>query len=90
LLRLGFFVVLCCVFAGLLLIAQRRLTEPFTWADDLTLPHHEVRCAPQQNSLSIGSYGSKARITAPQHCCPLHLNEQTPTGRVQCRRYVHQ
>src|ERR1700738_1436557 len=43
-LRLGFFVVLYCVFAGLLLIAQRRLTEPFTWADDLTLPHHEVRC----------------------------------------------
>ena len=22
--------------------------------------------------------GSIARITAPQHCCPLHLNEQTP------------
>ena len=26
--------------------------------------------------------GSKARITAPQHCCPLHPNKQTPTGRV--------
>jgi hypothetical protein len=25
--------------------------------------------------------GSKARITAPQHCCPLHLNEQTPDRR---------
>jgi hypothetical protein len=25
-----------------------------------------------------------ARITAPQHCCPLHLNKQAPTGRVQC------
>jgi hypothetical protein len=24
--------------------------------------------------------GSKARITALQHFCPLHLNEQTPTG----------
>jgi hypothetical protein len=49
LLRLGFFVLLCCVFAGLGLIAQRRLTEPFTWADDPTLPHQEVRCAPQQH-----------------------------------------
>ncbi len=29
-LRLGFFVPLCCVFAGLRLIAQRHLTEPFT------------------------------------------------------------
>jgi hypothetical protein len=27
-LRVGFFVLLCCVFAGLRLIAQRRLTEP--------------------------------------------------------------
>ena len=24
------------------------------------------------------------RITAPQHCCPLHLNKQTLTERVQC------
>jgi putative ABC transport system substrate-binding protein len=28
--------------------------------------------------------GSKARITAPQHCCPLHPNKQTPIGRVRC------
>src|SRR3984893_1459021 len=28
--------------------------------------------------------GSKARITAPQHCCPLRLNKQTLTERVQC------
>ena len=34
------------------------------WADDHTLPHHEVRCAPQQNSLSIGSYGSLASKAA--------------------------
>src|SRR5258707_13339453 len=27
---------------------------------DHTLPHHEVRCAPQQNSLSTGSCGSNA------------------------------
>jgi hypothetical protein len=27
-------------------------------ADDRTLPHHEARCAPQQNSLSIDSFGS--------------------------------
>jgi hypothetical protein len=57
-LRLGFVVLACCAFAGLRLIVRRRLTEPFPWADDHTLPHHEVRCAPQQNSLSIGSYGS--------------------------------
>jgi hypothetical protein len=63
LLRFGFFVLLCCVFAGLRLITQRRLTEPFAWADDFTLPHREVRCAPQQNSLSIGSCGSFDRIT---------------------------
>jgi hypothetical protein len=24
-----------------------------------------------------GRYGSKARITAPQHCCPLHPNQRT-------------
>src|ERR1700756_168505 len=30
LLRLGFFVLLCCVFAGLRFMAQRRLTEPFS------------------------------------------------------------
>jgi hypothetical protein len=58
LLRLGFVVLACCAFAGLRVIVRRRLTEPFPWADDHTLPHHEVRCAPQQNSLSIGSYGS--------------------------------
>jgi hypothetical protein len=28
--------------------------------------------------------GSKARITAPQHCYPLRLNQQTLTERVQC------
>src|SRR6266566_5397405 len=59
-LRVGFVVLLCGVFAGLRLIARRRLTEP-PWADDHTLPHHEAYCAPQQNSLSIGSYGSKMR-----------------------------
>src|SRR6266436_2106565 len=58
LLRLGFVVLACCAFAGLRVIVRRRLTEPFPWADDHTLPHYEVRCAPQQNSLSIGSYGS--------------------------------
>ena len=34
--------------------------RPFPWADDHMLPHHEVRCAPQQNSLLIGSYVSRA------------------------------
>src|SRR6202047_5257917 len=29
-------------------------------------------------------FGSKARIIVPQHCCPLHPNKQTPTGRAQC------
>ena len=29
--------------------------QPLLWADDHILPHHEVGCAPQQNSLSIGS-----------------------------------
>ena len=33
---------------------RRRIRRPST------LPHHEFRCAPQQNSPSIGSYGSKA------------------------------
>jgi hypothetical protein len=33
-------------------------------ADDHRLPHHEVRCAPQQNSLSIGSYGSISTLLA--------------------------
>jgi hypothetical protein len=33
--------------------------------------------ASQQNWLPIGSYGSNARITAPQHFCPLHPNKQT-------------
>ncbi len=60
LLRLGSVVLACCAFAGLRAIVRRRLTEPFPWADDHTLPHHEVRCAPQQNSLSTGSCGSNA------------------------------
>ena len=60
LLRLGFVVLPCCVFAGLRVIVRRRLTEPLPWADEHTLPRHEVGCAPQQNSLSIGSYGSCA------------------------------
>jgi hypothetical protein len=55
-------------------MVRRHLTEPFPWADDHTLPHHDIRCAPQQNSLSIGSYGSKARITALQHGRLLHLD----------------
>src|SRR6476660_5221696 len=65
LLRLGFVVLPRCGFAGLRLILRRRLTEPFPWADDYTLPHHEGRCAPQQNSVSIGRYGSLPVFTAP-------------------------
>src|ERR1700730_2145374 len=34
-------------------------------------------CAPQQNSLSIGSSGSIARITALQQQWPVHLSQQT-------------
>src|SRR5215471_5431339 len=45
--RLGFVVLACCVFAGLRLIVQRRLAEPFPRANDRTLPHHGVRCASQ-------------------------------------------
>jgi putative ABC transport system substrate-binding protein len=42
-----------------------------------TLPHRwKPCCASQQDRLPIGGYGSIARITAPQHCCPLHLWEQ--------------
>jgi hypothetical protein len=55
---LGFVVLPCCVFAGLRLIVRRRFTETFLWADDHTLPHQGGRCAPQQNSASIGSFGS--------------------------------
>jgi hypothetical protein len=54
-LRLGFLVLPCCVFAGLPAYSAT-LSHG---ADDHTQPHHEARCAPQQNSLSIGSYGSK-------------------------------
>jgi hypothetical protein len=43
-----------------------------------------VRFAQQQSGgRNVGS-GSKARITAPQHCYPLRLNKQTLTERVQC------
>src|SRR5262249_40953776 len=57
-LRLGFVVPPRCVFAGLRLMVRRRLTDPFPWPDDRTLPHQGGRCAPQQNSVSIGRYGS--------------------------------
>src|ERR1700756_3872354 len=58
LLRLGFFVLLCCVFAGLRLIAQRRLTEPFTWTDDHTLPHHGVPlCVTANLAATTRSFG---------------------------------
>src|SRR5262249_9688088 len=62
LLRLGFVVLACCAFAGLRLIVPRRLTEPFTWADDQTLSHHGVRCAPQQNGSANGTDGSTAAM----------------------------
>src|SRR6516164_11231354 len=81
-LRLGFFVLLCCAFAGLRLMVQRRLTEPFPCVDDHTLPHHEVRRAQQQNSLVIGSYrsftsqGAAVRLAV----CPLHLQERRNIG----------
>src|SRR3974377_1744674 len=39
---LGFFGLLCCVVAGLRLIAQRRLTEPSHWADHHTLAMRPV------------------------------------------------
>jgi hypothetical protein len=60
LLRLGFFVLLCCVFAGLRLIAQRRLTEPFTWTDDHTLPHHGVPLCVTANLAAHVGVGSRA------------------------------
>src|SRR5262249_37101770 len=56
--RLGLVVLPCRVFAGLRLLVRGRLTEPLPWANDHTLPHYEAPCAPQQNSPSIGSYGS--------------------------------
>jgi hypothetical protein len=57
LLRSGLVVLACCVFAGLRLIVRRRLTEPFTGADDHTLPHHGVRCAPQQVHPRLAAMG---------------------------------
>src|SRR5580692_11081636 len=48
------------------------------------LAQQQVGCASQQNRPPFGRLGSKARITAPQHFCPLHPNKQIPTGRVQC------
>jgi hypothetical protein len=35
------------------------------------------------------SLGSKPEITAAQHFCPLHINKQTPAGRVQCDAKCH-
>src|SRR5262249_29475652 len=86
LLRSGFVLVACCVFAGLRLIVRRRLTEPLSLGDDHTLPHHEVRCAPQQNSLSIGSYGSHSVIRR----CRLNVRfgrKRTRVGEFRGRRY---
>src|ERR1700736_1560869 len=65
--------------------------EDAAGSEDHTLPHVEPKhcCASQQNLTRDGRYGSFAHITAPQHCCPLHLNKQTPTGRVQCDALCH-
>src|SRR5215472_114471 len=49
LLRLGFLVPPCCVFAGLRFICAPPSHRALPWADDHTLPHHEVRCAAQQS-----------------------------------------
>ena len=38
------------------------------WADDLTLPHHDVPCASQQNQLPIGSDGSIASLLRCPSC----------------------
>jgi hypothetical protein len=57
LLRFGFVVLRYRVFAGLRVMvftSQSLGRRP-------TLPHRGVRCAPQQNSLSIVSYGHKPR-----------------------------
>jgi hypothetical protein len=74
LLRLGFFVLACCAFAGLWLIVDavssspsRALLEPFPWADDPNLPHHEVRCAPQQDRSANVSLGSESRLPENGH-----------------------
>ena len=39
LLRLGVVVLTCCSLAGLRPIVRRRLTKPFLWANDLSLPY---------------------------------------------------
>src|SRR5262249_54694069 len=46
-------------------------------ANNLSLPHREGRCAAQQKSLSIGSYGSTTAVTAAHPCRPLNPNERT-------------
>src|SRR5215472_16142678 len=56
--RLGFLLLPCCVFADLRLIVRRRLAEP-SLGRPITLPHHEVPCAPQQNLPLIGRFGSQ-------------------------------
>src|SRR6516225_7546517 len=71
LLRWGFVVLPRCVFAGLRVIVRRRLAEPSPWADNPTLPHHEVRCAAQQIGSRGVRDGSKTRMASDPPLCQL-------------------
>ena len=72
-------------------IRRRAIFHNVPFREHELVSHHPARprCAAQQNRSANDRFGSKARITAPQHCCPLHLNKQTPTGRVQCDAMGH-
>jgi hypothetical protein len=84
LLRLGFVVLACCAFAGLRLIVRRCLTEPFTWAGDHRLPHHGVRCAPQQIHSRLTAMGHKPALPCRSIDVRFAPNKQTLAERVQC------
>src|SRR5262245_11241704 len=62
LLRSGFVVLACCVFAGLRPIARRRLTEPLSLSNDYTLAHREVRRAPQEIRCRLAATGHSRRF----------------------------
>ena len=67
----------CYAVLSLVYGSSKRSPSPPMGAGDHRLPHHEVRCAPQQNSLPIGSYGfmnvafaiSVARPLTLRMCC---------------------
>src|SRR6516165_6549987 len=78
LLRRGFVVLPCCVFAGLRLIVRRRLTDPFLWADEHTLPHHGVCCAHSKIRCRSAAMGlGLGRVPEPRWLITVHVD---PSG----------